>query len=141
MYDNGRIDNIIGILHALLTWPHFLVGFGIGAQNNWEIPGVLFGHDAHQGMLQIWLNTGVVGFVSFYMLIWSTLSRGVRKIRKAMCFEHSLLMTGLVLSICCWLILFNTTKGRYTGGLLSLYLILTTEIGLLVALSQKRGIK
>ncbi len=139
--DGGRLENWVGTFKALLTWPHFVIGFGKGTFRNWAIPGALFGHETHHGFLQIWVDTGIVGFLAFIYFIFHALWKGIKKAMETYDFEQKLILSGLVLSIMSWLILFCTTKGKYTGGLLSLYLILTTELALLVALSQKEAAK
>lgn len=136
-FGGGRLENIIAILNALWKWPYFFIGYGKGTISNWAIPGVLFGHDAHQGFLQIWINTGFVGFVAFIYFIFKSITTGWRAVKNTIGFEEKLVPLGLVLCIFSWLILFCTTKGKFTGGLVSLYLVLTTEIALLVAISQK----
>lgn len=133
-----RMLNSVATLRALMTWPYFLTGFGMGTFGNWYIPGTLYGHDSHQGFLWVWVNSGLAGFLGFIYWIGYSLWAGVKKTLRSHHFEEKLVLLGLVLSIACWIILFVTTKGCYTGGLPEFYAILTTEVGLLVALSQKQ---
>ena len=132
-----RILNSVATLRALMTWPYFFTGFGMGTFGNWDIPGTLFGHCTHQGFLWVWVNSGLAGFLGFIYWIGYSLWAGVKKILRSHELEEKLVLSGLVLSIVCWIILFVTTKGMYTGGPPELYAILTTEVGLLVALNQK----
>lgn len=125
-------------LQALMTWPYFLTGFGVGTLGNWYIPGgTRFGHDVHHGFLWVWVNSGLAGFLGFCFWLSYALWAGIKKAMRSYDFEEKLVLLGLVLSITCWIILFMITKGTYTGGWQEPYALLTTEVALLVALSQK----
>ncbi len=133
-----RFSNSMAILEALLSWPYFFLGYGFGTiQTFWNIPGAYYGHAAHNGYLQAWIELGFLGFVGFLMWIFITLKTGVWKALRTPVFEEKLTLLGLVLSVCCWLILFISTTGNYTGGIVALYTVLTTELALITALTKK----
>lgn len=139
-YEN-RFSNSIEIVRALFSWPHFFLGYGFGTiQTFWNIPGAYYGHAAHNGYLQAWIELGFLGFFGFVTWIAITLKTGIRSAIKTKDFETRLTLFGLVFAVFCWLILFAATTGNYTGGLIALYTVLTTELALITALTKKASI-
>jgi hypothetical protein len=127
-------------LSKLISWPHFLIGFGLGTLENWitiigspqhAIQGV------HEGFLSVWVTTGLAGLLGFLFWLGYSVWAGIRKAHSYYEFEGKLLLFGLVISVSCWVFFFLIGEGSYTTAHPELYAIFTTKMGLLVALGQK----
>ena len=121
--------------NKLITFPTFFTGLGMATLGNVSV------HYPHQGFLYVWVNSGLFGLIGFSYWLFYSMWAGIKKFRRSYSFEEKLLLMGLVASVFCWIIIFFITKGFYTGGRQILYIILTTQVGLLVALGQKNSKK
>jgi hypothetical protein len=121
-------------LEALMTLPTFFIGLGMATLENSRN---LYVHYPHQGFLYIWVHSGLVGLLGFCFWFFYSIWVGIKKIIRSHVFEEKMVLTGLVLSLIAWTILLMGTVGNYLGGQQEVYVILTVQVGMLVALGQK----
>ncbi|MBT6052067.1 MAG: hypothetical protein HOG49_35130 [Candidatus Scalindua sp.] len=138
----NRLESSTYTLNRLLTeFPNIIVGFGYGTYDNWDnarVGGTAGVHSVHQGLLSIWATAGLFGLIGFIGVIYNIYKSAISN-WKYYTYSSQLLVGSILLSVTSWLIFLNTTSGNYIGGQAEVYGIMTTEMGLIIALTQKVG--